>query len=65
LHQRIDGIYLSTPLGPGSLAMLEQLDEQERALSDTRSRLHLSIDELRATVGLPPRRKNPALGEAA
>jgi hypothetical protein len=65
LHERIDRIHLSSPLGDADVARLDELEELARRVSERRLRLHREIDPLRAKIGLPPWRESRDLGDAA
>lgn len=62
LAQRIERIQSGDPMGAGLLALLDLLEEQERAISDKHRLLHARIDGLRAEIGLPrPEGRDPDL----
>lgn len=53
LHEQIDEIYLSAPLGDEEIRLLDELENLERSVSARRRELHVQIDQLRARAGLP------------
>ncbi len=57
LHAQIDALYLAAPLTSDEVAALDELEGLEFNLSSKRARLHQRIDDLRASIGLPPWRE--------
>jgi hypothetical protein len=65
LHRRIDSLYLRAPLGLEESQLLHQLESLEEEVSRERRELHVRIDEIRQSIGLPTwreeRRRRPGV----